>query len=692
MFARLKRPRTKARVAELELRVAQLAAALAQIQQITIKSQNESLVGLTEALSGHGTRLLAQEQGLGEVKHAYAAQLSAHSAQLSVHSAQLLEMDGRLTATDEAIAAIRTATRISQIWTTMRWLAEAPGTSDILISVVMPTRNRRPYLARAIASILAQTHANFELVIIDDGSTDDTPALLDAIEDKRLRRLRTNGLGAATARNLGLDAATGAIITHFDDDNLMDPNWLRSVAWGFSRWPETELLYGARIIEDPAAHDGIASGAMPMFEWQPFNRAALEKFNYIDMNVIAHRADLPEARFDLTLPSCIDWDLILRLTANRVPLELPAIACLYSNYAPNRLSDRPNREREIQFVRARAHTTRPMRVLAYNALFPLLCETYIEEEMLALEATGAQIAFVAAEQSVSPYPVRQKVFLTLDEAVAAHDPDLLVLHWTTHAMGVLDNLTRIGRPFALRVHSFDFSIENIAQIANHPFCMGIWAYPHQAEQLTGAHAFTPIFTTHAAIPEPPAARTLIASISACLPKKDWPLLLDAMDQLAEFERLIVVARTNGFEDLPDQISRQAAELPNPCAVKVNLPREDVFELLSRTSVLLYTLVPGTPLGMPMSVIEAMRAGACVVVPDLPEMRRLCGEGFRPYHNAADIVAHVREIMAGGEPIESERKTNREWAMQQFCDPARARMFHDELSAALVAWRISHHDA
>jgi hypothetical protein len=109
-------------------------------------------------------------------------------------------------------------------------------------------------------------------------------------------------------------------------------------------------------------------------------------------------------------------------------------------------------------------------------------------------------------------------------------------------------------------------------------------------------------------------------------------------------------------------------------------------LLSHASVLLYTVVPHIPLGMPMSIIEALRAGACVITPDAPEMRALCGSGFRPYHDAADIVRHVREIMAGGEAIEQERKSNREWATRQFCDPAQARIFHDELSTALVAWR------
>jgi glycosyltransferase involved in cell wall biosynthesis len=365
------------------------------------------------------------------------------------------------------------------------------------------------------------------------------------------------------------------------------------------------------------------SGAMPSLEWDPFDRARLEQSNYIDQNVIAHRAGLPEARVDLSLEGSLDWDLALRLTARHAPLELPAVACLYGSYAPNRACDDPDRLKYNRIVRARVHTMRPMRVLAHNALFPLMSETYIEEEMLALEAQGAAVAFSSYEKSVSPYPVRQPVFSGgLDEGVAVHDPELV-----------------------------------------------------------------PIFTTHATMPEPAAERTVVASVSAGLPKKDWPLLLETMEQISDLDRVIVLARSNGLEHVPEEVEQMAAAQQRPPAVRINLPRAQVFELLARTSVLLYTVAPNLPLGMPMSVIEGLRAGACVVTPDRAEMRALCAEGVRPYRNAADIVAHVREIMAGGPAIEAERSRNRASARARFCDAELGRRFHAEISEALTAWRL-----
>jgi hypothetical protein len=197
------------------------------------------------------------------------------------------------------------------------------------------------------------------------------------------------------------------------------------------------------------------------------------------------------------------------------------------------------------------------------------------------------------------------VYSGLDEAIAAHDPDVIVVYWTSHARHELERLEHVGRPFALRVHSFDFDVGDVTQVRDHPGCVGIWAFPHHAAAVPGAHDLVPIFTTHAAMPGPAADRNVVASIYAGLPKKDWPLLLDAIDGLSDLDRVVVIARTNGLEHVPDEVVQLAAAQKRPPAVRINLPRADVFELLARTSVLVYTVTPDIPLGMPMSVIEGL---------------------------------------------------------------------------------------
>lgn len=678
------------RNAALQERLARLESELAALQA------RPEIADMGAALEGHTQWLSALAQGLTDVRTAHDAELRDLGRWVSATTHQVTTLSTTPVIPSPELQAAMPSARLLddrvatarglQVWTVMRWLDQAPVNSDMLISVVLPTHNRRRYLERAVASVLAQRHAALDLVIVNDGSRDDTEDWLATLRDPRIRVVHTTGIGTSAARNLGLDAVRGQVVTHLDDDNLMDPLWLRAVAWGFTRWPDTELLYAARIVEDGPARNREPSGAMPALEWTPYERARLEQSNYIDMNVIAHRAGLAEARFDPLLRSSIEWDMLLRLTARRAPLELPVIACLYSNYAPDRLSDRATYLDENRMVRARVHTTRPMRVLCFNALFPLMSETYIEEEMLALEAQGASIAFATHGQSVSPYPIRQPLYQDLVQGVIEHDPDVIVVYWASHALGALRQLEQAGRPFVLRVHSFDFDPDLIARIRSSPFCAGVWAFPQQVGALPGAHEMVPIFTTHDAMP-PSAHRSVIASVSAGLPKKDWPLLMDVMDALSDCERVIVLARTNGFEDLPAEVTRMAANLANPPDVRINLPRRDVFALLARTAVLLYTVEPGVELGMPMSVIEGLYAGACVIVPDAPAMRAMCGEGYRPYRTAADIVAHVRSILADGPAIALERQSNHAYARARFCNSALGPRFHADLSAALTSWRM-----
>ena len=653
---------------------------------------------LQSEVAGHVAWLNDLQAGIGDVRDAHGAQLLDVSKWLGSAILTLSSLSTTPVVTSPALqGAAPIAVRVDelavlrrqlQVWTVRAYLQGLPETFDVLITVTMPTRNRAPYLRQAIASVLAQHHGRFELIVVDDGSDDETPEILDALDDPRIRVLRTTGIGESAARNLALGAATGEIITFLDDDNVMDPLWLHAVAWAFGRWPDTQVLYGARIVEDAPAAKSEPSGALPNLDWEAFDRRRLEQGNYIDMNTIALRAGLEDCRFDETLRSSIDWQLMLTLTARHVPFELPALACVYRTYAPNRICDHPDRLEHNRRVRARVHRTRPLRVLSHNAMFPLLSETYIHEEMSALEANGAEIAFNSVQVPISPMAVAQPVSQDLFRAVQDFDPDVVVVYWATHAAGELANLERIGRPFALRVHSFDFDPEAIAHIQASPLCVGVWAYPLQVDDLPGAHPLVPLFTSHEALPPTDSARDLVLSVSAGLPKKNWPQLMEAMDAITELERGIVLARSNGFEEVPDQVRELASQLDAPPFVLVNAARADVFSLLGRTSVLLYTLDEGVRVGMPMSIVEALRAGACVIHPDREDLRPVTGPGFRGYRTVDDIVAHVREIAAGGPAITAERRRNEAWARAEFCDPALGTQFFEELSTALEQWRYA----
>ena len=97
-----------------------------------------------------------------------------------------------------------------------------------LLSIVMATYNRANVVGRAIDSILNQTYKNFELIIVDDGSTDRTYEVLKkyAAKDKRIVLLKQNNLGLAAARNAGVGKVQGKFIAFMDDDDVSVSNRL----------------------------------------------------------------------------------------------------------------------------------------------------------------------------------------------------------------------------------------------------------------------------------------------------------------------------------------------------------------------------------------------------------------------------------------------------------------------------------
>ena len=101
------------------------------------------------------------------------------------------------------------------------------GRQDEFVSVVLPTWNRADRLPRAIRSVLDQTHSNLELVVVDDGSTDQTPGLVAGLADPRLRYLRLErNRGQAAARNAGIAACRADLIAFQDSDDIWMPEKL----------------------------------------------------------------------------------------------------------------------------------------------------------------------------------------------------------------------------------------------------------------------------------------------------------------------------------------------------------------------------------------------------------------------------------------------------------------------------------
>ena len=267
------------------------------------------------------------------------------------------QLDGRVNLAAAGVEAhdlrLRNLEREASVQAVTAWVREAEVPETTTVSVVLPTRDRSAIVGRAIDSVLGQTYRRIELVVVDDGSRDETPAVLAKFDDPRMHLVRAEGGGVCAARNRALDVVAGDVVVYLDDDNVMMPLWVKAVVWAFEQRPDADVLYGARLIDDVVRARNEGGGALPSMQFEPYDFERLTRHNFADMSVLAHRTGLPEARFDESLVGYGDWDMFWRLTRQESPLELPVVACHYTTDADARLSVKPDDLRERQAVRAK---------------------------------------------------------------------------------------------------------------------------------------------------------------------------------------------------------------------------------------------------------------------------------------------------------------------------------------------------
>ncbi len=110
-------------------------------------------------------------------------------------------------------------------------------------SIILPTYNRAYVLWRAIQSVLAQTEPRWELLVVDDGSTDATRRLLEEFRDARMRTVVTENRGPSAARNLGWQLTQAPYLAYLDSDNTWHPEFLASMLDAINRYPTKVLWY-----------------------------------------------------------------------------------------------------------------------------------------------------------------------------------------------------------------------------------------------------------------------------------------------------------------------------------------------------------------------------------------------------------------------------------------------------------------
>lgn len=196
-----------------------------------------------------------------------------------------------------------------------------------LVSVILPTWNRAATLGAAVASIQAQDYPHWELLVVDDGSLDDTALVVGALasRDDRIRLVRRPHSGVSAARNAGLAEASGRFVAFLDSDKA---------------WHDTFLSTMVAFLED-GDHGAAVAGCAVHFGDQLVYRTAqattesLRVANSVDQTAIVARRELLEqvGGFDEGLKRAVDYDLVLKLSEVTTLHQLPFIGLEYSEDA-----------------------------------------------------------------------------------------------------------------------------------------------------------------------------------------------------------------------------------------------------------------------------------------------------------------------------------------------------------------------
>jgi len=247
------------------------------------------------------------------------------------------------------------------------------------VSVVMAIHDGEPWLREAVDSVLGQTLADLELIAIDDGSTDGTPAILAGYRDPRLSVLRQARAGLTRSLNRGLRLATAPLVARLDADDVALPERLaRQVAF-LDAHPEVGLL-GSACREIGAAGETLGTVGVPESDGQ-IRRALIRRNPFVHSSVMMRRDALERAGgYDETLPVAQDYELWLRLSQVTAMANLPEPLVL-RRLAPDRVSLARDGERLKVEVAVKLAALRSGR-------YPLWCGVYLAKPLAALAVPG----------------------------------------------------------------------------------------------------------------------------------------------------------------------------------------------------------------------------------------------------------------------------------------------------------------
>ena len=226
------------------------------------------------------------------------------------------------------------------------------------VSVITPVYNGESYIAKAINSLLSQTLGDWELIVVNDGSTDSTPQILEGFSDQRIRIIQQQNSGEARARNVGLNSAGGEYVAFLDADDSYFPNALEDLSSFLDTHPQYDVVFSDGQICDEQDRP-----LMTLTEVRPgiYTGNILEKVVIsssivtVPVCTMTRRSKIVEhaVRFDPNLVIGPDWDFWIQLAVHVNFGYLDKSTCKYRIHTTNITRTTASEKRKKDQVRRR---------------------------------------------------------------------------------------------------------------------------------------------------------------------------------------------------------------------------------------------------------------------------------------------------------------------------------------------------
>jgi glycosyltransferase involved in cell wall biosynthesis/uncharacterized coiled-coil protein SlyX len=619
------------------------------------------------------------QSALGQWQSAFTATLSAalaHQQQsIAGLQSQMNEVQRRLIECQE---------RENGVSQSLRWLAEnhptaghapptatAPvGDSSPLVSIVLPVWNRRSLVGAAIDSVLSQTYGNWELLVVDDGSTDGSrDVVAGTLRDPRVRLLTQERAGVSRARNLALQHARGEIVAYLDSDNEWFPGYLAEIVSTFAANLAADCAYAAQLVEERERQQSYIRSPR-------FDRDAYPHTGGIDLNVFSHRRQLVDrcGGFDEELTQLVDWDLIIRYTRHRDPVLVPTIGGRYRAFGGDSISSSGNDA--SNFYRLSRKHDQPavdgLRVLYVVWDYPQLTETYIRWEIACMRRWGVHVeVWSELDKTASPYRSDVPVhYGSLEDAIRKVRPHVAHVHWLNIAERYHERIARAGLQMTVRGHGFEFNPAMLQRLLQNWGVQRINVFPHyvppQAEPRI--RPMNSAFNGDLYYPPPEKDAFLVVRTASGKPAKAVETFIDVAAQCPQHRFVLALGVLNRLEHYAEEVQDYNRKLGSPVEIRINVPTEEAAALVRQAGVYLHTYGTEEPFGMPISIAEAMATGAFTLVRNLPGAAHYVGLVGGVYETADHAASLIRQSARWyDEQWRDVRRRTVEFAYQNYAD-------------------------